>query len=276
MLTATLLALGAAVLHAGWNLAAKRSSDRFGALWGQFIVAGVIAAVAVTIVGLPPARSLGFAALSGLIHVPYVVYLARAYDRSDFSVVYPVARGGGVVLAALGGALVLGDHLHGWAWPALGVIAVGLVSLAGRVRIAAVTDALVVALTIGAYSVSDAKGVRVAGTDRYVLVEFILLGVAVSVHGLATRRVPALRTAVMAQPWTVLASGLATLVTYGLVVAAFRYAPVGYVSGLRESSVVLAAIIGWRYESAGRWRLGAAGVVAAGVALLVVGQTVRP
>ena len=42
MLTATILALVAAVLHAAWNLSVKQSvSDRFIALWGQFFFAGV-------------------------------------------------------------------------------------------------------------------------------------------------------------------------------------------------------------------------------------------
>ena len=42
MLVATVLALTAALLHAGWNLRAKRSPDRLISLWGQFFVAGVV------------------------------------------------------------------------------------------------------------------------------------------------------------------------------------------------------------------------------------------
>ena len=43
MLVATLLALGAAVLHSGWNFVVKQSvGDRFLALWGQFFIAGLI------------------------------------------------------------------------------------------------------------------------------------------------------------------------------------------------------------------------------------------
>ena len=37
VLAATLMALAAAVLHAGWNLVAKRSAAPFIALWGQFL-----------------------------------------------------------------------------------------------------------------------------------------------------------------------------------------------------------------------------------------------
>lgn len=274
MLTATVYALVAAVLHAGWNLAAKRSPDRFGALWAQFLVAAVVAAIVLTIVGLPPARCLPWALLSAGVHVPYVIFLARAYDRGDFSVAYPIARGGGVVFAAIGGAVLLGDRLGLLGWVAIAVIVTGLVIIAGRVKPSALTDAVVVALTIGVYSVSDAKGVRVAGTDSYVFVGFVLLGTSLTAYALATGRTASLRTVLVAQPWTVVLSGLATVVTYSLVVAAFRLAPVGYVTGIRESSVVLAALIGWKYlgEGEGRLRLIASGVVLSGVVLLVVSR----
>jgi len=50
MLTATVLALVAAVLHAVWNLSVKQSDgDRFIALWGQFFVAGWLAALVLII-----------------------------------------------------------------------------------------------------------------------------------------------------------------------------------------------------------------------------------
>ncbi|NDF72380.1 MAG: hypothetical protein EB138_05350 [Actinobacteria bacterium] len=39
VLTATLMALAAACLHAGWNLAVKRNVDSGLALWGQFFIA---------------------------------------------------------------------------------------------------------------------------------------------------------------------------------------------------------------------------------------------
>ena len=68
-------------------------------------------------------------------------------------------------------------------------------------------------------------------------------------------------------------SGLASLVTYGLVLVAVRYAPVGYVAALRESSVVLAALAGWKLLGEGdhRRRLTAAMVVFTGLLVLVFG-----
>ena len=111
MLTATLLALAAAVLHAGWNLWVKQSGDRWIALWGQMTMAGIGGIIITAIVGLPPHFVWWPAVASGLIHLYYIVALARSYDLADFSVTYPIARGTGALLAAVGGVMFLNDHL---------------------------------------------------------------------------------------------------------------------------------------------------------------------
>ena len=111
MLTATLLALAAAVLHAAWNLWVKQSGDRWIALWGQMTMAGIGGIIVIAFVGLPPNFVWWPAVASGLIHLYYLVALARSYDLADFSVTYPIARGSGALLAALGGVLFLSDHL---------------------------------------------------------------------------------------------------------------------------------------------------------------------
>ena len=63
-----------------------------------------------------------------------------------------------------------------------------------------------------------------------------------------------------------------SVLTYGLVLVAVREAPVGYVTALRESSVLLAAFIGWRFldEGSMRRRTLAASIILGGLVLLVV------
>jgi drug/metabolite transporter (DMT)-like permease len=63
-----------------------------------------------------------------------------------------------------------------------------------------------------------------------------------------------------------------SMLTYGLVLAAVRRAPVGYVAALRESSVVAAAFIGWRYldEGSVRRRTIAAAIILGGLVLLIL------
>ncbi len=274
MLLATVLALTAAGLHAGWNLAIKQGGDRFLALWGQFTLAGAIGLVIIVSVGGFPAGGWWWALLSGTIHVPYCWFLARAYDHGEFSLVYPMARGGGALLAAIGGLALLDDHLSHLGMGAIVIVAGGLFLLAGKARGPELWAALAVAVTIGAYSVSDAKGIRSTDNVLYALATFVGTGTMTTAFGLATGRASAMRAAMRINWRRYLVLGIASSFTYGLVQLAFRRAPVGYVTALRESSVVIAAFAGSRVlgEAAGRRRMVASGVVVAGLITLVVAR----
>lgn len=280
MLAATLLALSAAVLHAGWNLAVKRTThERFVALWAQFGFGGVVAAVALVLSGGMPAAGWKWAALSGCIHLPYSLLLGRAYGHGDFSQVYPIARGGGAFLAAIGGIALLGDHARAWTIVAILIIAVALVMLAGRAKGPAVMLAGGVSLTICVYTLLDSKGSRVTKVPGSAIISQLGYGyataiatlVSLSAFGVASGRTPALRAAVKVDWRRFLLAGIASLITYSLVLVAVRYASVGYVTALRESSVVLAALVGWKFlgEGDSKRRLTASGIVLAGLVMLV-------
>lgn len=272
MLTATLLALIAAVLHAGWNLAVKQSPhERFIALWAQFGFGGLVAVVALIATGGIAGDGWKWAVLSGCVHLPYTLLLGTAYGHGDFSQVYPIARGGGAFLAAIGGVMLLGDNAKAWTIVAIVTIAVGLALLAGRSRGPAVLLAVGVAITICAYTLLDSKGSRETDQVGYGFATAIMTMVSLSGYGLGTGRLAALRTAVRVDWLRFLLAGVASLTTYTLVLVAVRYASVGYVTALRESSVVLAALIGWRFlgETDSKRRLTASGIVLTGLVLLV-------
>ena len=276
MLLATCLALASAVLHAGWNLAAKRAEgDRFVVLWAQFAVSGAIAAVllaAHTVVVGMPASGYGWGLISGLVHLPYLWLLGLAYTHGDFSVSYPIARGGGAALAAVLGIALLGDHLGTGEVLGIAIVVSGLCLLSSGATRGNVLIALAVAVTIGAYTTVDAHGARSSGSVAYVLATFAATGCTTSVFGVATGRTAAF-AAVLRRYWRrALVTGVAALVTYAMVLVAVRHAPVGYVAALRESSVVLGAFAGWRLlgEANHRRRITAALVVCAGLVTLVV------
>ena len=276
VLLATVLALGAAVVHAGWNLSVKHTTaDRYLMLWAQFLVAGSLSLVALVVFGGLTWAAWPYALASGAVHIAYVSLLARSYRLGDLSLTYPIARGGGAVMAAIGGALVLHDDLRPLAWLGLAVAAAGLLSFARR---SAGTSALVaagmLAVVIGMYSVVDARGSRLAERATYVFGSSVANAFFVSVHGLATGRSRLLLVEARRYRRRIVGAGVATLAVSVLVLTAVRYAPVGYVSALRESSVVLAAFLGWRVlgERMGRARIVSAIVVVAGLVLLVAGR----
>jgi drug/metabolite transporter (DMT)-like permease len=275
-LLATVLALGAAVLHAGWNLAAKQSGDRFLALWGQFVVAGAISCVALAvwwIVDLP-GIAWGWAVLSGIVHVPYLALLAASYDRGDFSLAYPIARGGGALLAAVGGVMLLDDALSPVSALGIALAASGLAVLGfGRGRVHLGTP-LLVAASIGTYTLIDSAGARRSDDGAaYALAVFACIGVACALWAVMQRRWRDVVAWARAAPGRTAGTGAAAVLTYGMVMLAVQRAPVGYVAALRESSVVLAAYAGWRVLDEGdhRRRLASSVVVLAGLILLIAG-----
>jgi drug/metabolite transporter (DMT)-like permease len=273
VVAATLLALGSAALHASWNLLVKTSSDRLLAAWGFYLAGGILFLPAFAIVGVPGADTLPFLAASSIVHVVYVVALTRAYHHADFSFAYPLARGGGALLAAIGGVLFLADSLAPLAWLAIAIVVGGLASLvgpqAGRV---ALLWAGLTAAAIGTYTTLDAAGARRSSGLGYgiaiTLGGGIVLSAALLFSGRVDRIAPALR-----REWRrFLVGGACSTLAYSLVLAGARLAPVGYVAALRESSVVLGAAAGWLFlhERLGRARLASAGAVTTGLVLLIV------
>jgi drug/metabolite transporter (DMT)-like permease len=274
VLFATLLALASATLHAAWNLFVKTSDDRELAAWGQWIAGGLLFLPFLLFAGLPEADSWPFLLSSSLIHIAYIYALVSAYHHGDFSLAYPLARGGGALVAALLGAVFLSDALPLGAWLALFVVAVGLASLVRPgAPPAEIGYALLTALMIGWYTVVDTAGSR--HTDdgfAYAVVLVFVSGVAMSVVALARGRGGDLVASLPEQWWRYVLSGACLTAAYGLVLIAVRHAPVGYVAALRESSVVIGALLGWLLlkESLGRRRLRSSIVVAAGLVALVI------
>jgi drug/metabolite transporter (DMT)-like permease len=265
-LDALALALGAAALHALWNLLLAREQDTQAASAVALLALVATLALPATLTWRVDADAAPFIAGSAGLELAYVALLAAAYRRYELSVVYPVARGLAPVLALV---LVV---VAGGARPAVlgivGVLAVatGVVLVRGlRASRSGLALALVIACAIAGYTVVDRYGIRHAAAGPYLLL--VMLGPAFLypwVVGWARVRA-ALR------PVT-LVVGAASASAYLLVLLALRLASAPAVAAVRETSVVLAtaaaAVI--LRERVGAARLGGAVLVAAGVALLAL------
>ncbi len=276
VLLAAGLALFAAVLHASWNLVVKQTGDRFLALWSQFVFAGSFALLGIvgwTIIDGRPNIAWWWSIISGCGHLPYVLLLAKAYDKNDFSLTYPIARGAGALSAAILGLIFLGDDLSALSMAGIAVVIFGLWVLVSGQPINNIFPALGVAATIGVYSVVDAYGARNSDPVAFALSVFVSGAVTITIWALLTRAKD-LKTFLVAQWKPALFGGTMSIISYSLVVYAFTLAPVGYVATMRESSVVIAALAGWKYlkEDDHRRRLTSATVVVLGLVVLVAGR----
>lgn len=125
------LVVVAAVAHAGWNCFVKRVASGGAAfVWLTAACSTVLylslAALVVLHAGLPPPHiGLLGVLVSAVLHLAYFVLLQRGYAVGDMSVVYPLARGTGPLLALLLAVLLLDER------PGLTGVAGGLLVVLG-------------------------------------------------------------------------------------------------------------------------------------------------
>ncbi|MGQ0825135.1 MAG: EamA family transporter [Actinomycetota bacterium] len=276
MLFATVLALASAGLHATWNLFIKTSDDRELAAWGQFVAGGLLFLPVLVVGEFPDDDAWPHLVASSIVHVAYVHALIAAYHHGDFSLAYPLARGGGALVAAVVGAVVLSadDNLSLGAWTALVIVAAGLASLVrSGAPPAELAYAVLTAAIIGTYTVIDSAGAR--RTDdgfAYACALVIATAGTLTIAGVARGRGRDLIASVRGAWLRSLVTGACLTMAYGLVLVAVRHAAVGYVATLRESSVVIGALLGWLVlgEALGRRRTVSSVIVAVGLVALVV------
>jgi drug/metabolite transporter (DMT)-like permease len=271
----TVAVLVAAVLHAGWNALLKGGTDRLATVVLLDLTGLVLAALALPLVPAPAPAARALLVGSVLLHVGYELLLLRSYRLGDLSQVYPLARGSAPLLVAAFAGLVLGERLGPWQLAGLAGVCAGLLLLleagagpSGRGR--AVRPALATGVLIAAYTVADGLGVRRAGTDLgYVAWLFLLHGLPIPLVALAVRG-RGLGAGLRGQLGPGVAAGVLAVAAYGLVLWAQRRGALAVVAALRETSVLVAALIGSLVfgERFGRRRVLAAALLAAGIVVL--------
>lgn len=291
-LGALALVLLAGLIHASWNIAAKRAGGdvRFAAF------TTVVNCIAWAPVGLwlawsaLPAwgrREWGLLGASALLHTGYYLMLLRGYRKADLTVVYPLARGAGPLLSSLAAILLLGEHLTALGGFGIAGVVAGVFLIAGGPALwrrsrdpaerARVHKGMFYGLASGAfiagYTVVDGYGVKVLLMSP-ILVDYVGSLLRVFVVGPAVLRNVAEAKQQWRQQWKyALFVGIVSPVSYVMVLYAMQVAPLSHVAPAREVSMLFAALIGGQLLGEGdRWlRLLGAACIAAGVMALALG-----
>jgi len=224
---------------------------------------------------LPPAReSWAFLAGSTLIHLFYYAFLVASYRFGDLSQVYPISRGISPVIVATGAWYFAGEVMSARAWSGLFLITGGIAIIffarkRGHSNWKAIAAALLTGLTIASYTVVDGLGIRASQSPLgYIGWLFVLEFLSsIAILSYRWRSLPHISYRVYGIG---LIGGIVSAIAYGLAMYAQNLAPLGAVSAIRESSVLIAALIGvvWFKERPWKPRIFAAIVVVAGVVVL--------
>jgi drug/metabolite transporter (DMT)-like permease len=299
--TALTLILAAALAHATWNLFSKQASAAGASsfVWLMSLTAtGLYAPVVAVSVLLSPPRLTPldwvFMIGTGLLQAGYFLFLQAGYRLGDLSLVYPLGRGTGALLAALAGIVLLGERpgpagISGIVLVVLGVLVLGAPGRgAGRApssvapvpsgpQPAAASRAVIFALVTGAFIASYTLW------DKYAV---STLSVPPLIQGYASLPVMALvlapsalrqrgRTRRVWRAYRPQVTGAAVLspLAYILVLIAMSFTAVSAVAPAREVSVLAGVILGRRLLGEGSLarRLTAAAAIAAGIVCIAVG-----
>lgn len=264
--SALLLALAAAALHAFWNLLVARAEDAEAATAVVLAVSVVVFAPAAAATWRLEAEAVPYAAGSAAFELGYIALLGAAYHRAELSVVYPVARGTAPVLVLVASVVALAARPSAAEAVGVVVVACGVFLVRGARGGRGVALGMAIAACIAGYTLLDSRGVRHANPLSYL--EVVLAApAAVYLASLVARKRAAVRRELGA---VAVVAGAAAFGAYALVLAALRLASAASVAAVRETSVVIAVALAAVVlrERVGPARLAGAGAVVVGVALL--------
>ena len=273
-LPVTLAVLGAALLHASWNVLLKSGDDKELESISIAVGSGAVALVAAPFFSAPSAASWPWLVGSALVHILYFVFLAGAYRWGELSYTYPVMRGGGPMIVALVGAIALGEILPMKETVGVLLICAGVLAFAaGRHDRRATGFAIANAVVIATYTLIDGQGARISGAPvSYTLWFFAANGVVLLVYGWTRGRGAAMATYARTRWPRAVIGGVLALGAYGTAIWAMTRAPIALVAVLRETAVIFAAILSAIFlrEKMTRRRLVATGAVMLGLIALKV------
>jgi drug/metabolite transporter (DMT)-like permease len=289
--TALALVLSAALIHAGWNLAAKRVPGG-GALFvwcyytvGAVVFAPVLATLLLTRSYEPRPAWLVAIVGNAVLHIAYGVVLQRGYTIGDLSVVYPLARGTGPLLSGAFAVLVLHERpgplaLLGGLLIVVGVLVIGF----GRPASAAeaqdrsrrrlgIAFGVLTGAVIAGYTLWDAHSVTALAVPPVIYFGDATLLQSTLMLPMAMRFRPRVARIWHDHKIEAIIIGIASPVAYLLVLFALQRAPVSLVAPARGVSIVFGGLIGWLvlHEPNPARRLAGAVVVLAGIAAIAVG-----
>lgn len=270
-----LAVLAAAVMHAAWNAMVKVRGDRLAALGLIDAWALLLALAAAPLVAFPPATVWAYLLASLAVTTLYRVLLVAAYDRGDLGQVYPLMRGSAPLFVAVLAAVAAGERLSPSGYAGVAVLSAGILSLVSWSRLDArqsrvVGLALATGATIACYTLIDSLGVRTAGDVlMYVVWLEVIEHLPLPLYLALTRR-DGFRDLLLRDWRTGVTGAAAKIGAYGLVLWAVSVAAIAQVAALRETSVIIAALIGHFLfrEPFGAKRILASALVAAGILLL--------
>ena len=194
-----------------------------------------------------PTTSIWFFILATtFLHGLYRYSVVKSYQYGDLSFVYPIARGGSVLIIGLVSILILGANIN-----LVGILGIILICF-GLFLISFLTAkkfnrfAFIIATTtaalIATYTILDGIAVRLS-ENAFTFIYWMLLlnGIPMLIYAFFSQT--GLRKKNSYKVTDGIVAGVLAILGYGLVVWSMQFIEIAYVSSIREISIVLATLL---------------------------------
>ncbi|HET7579446.1 MAG TPA: EamA family transporter [Bacillales bacterium] len=278
-LVALVLILLSAFMHATWNYYSKRAQGGVAFTWLFMAISTVIYAPFAILVILYQHSHFDwidglFIAGSTVIHLIYFLVLQKGYKVGDLSVVYPVARGTGPMLAAIAAIFIYNEQPSFIEFLGVFLIVLSVFFLTGGVKVLKNSASflplmygLIVGVIIASYTLLDKGSVSVLLIPPLLYNYGSILGQFILLSPLAAQRRQEIRHEWKVHRKEAFMIAVLSPLAYILVLTAMIFTPVSHVAPVRELSILIGTFMGTRLlaEGFGKQRIAAAGAMVAGV-----------
>ncbi|HYI95361.1 MAG TPA: EamA family transporter [Bryobacteraceae bacterium] len=267
-----------AITHAYWNFLLKRSGGSPAVIGLSKIAEAIILGpLLFTGIGTDPTRLTELWRLpvvgAALVFLNYV-FLTAAYRRGELSLVYPISRGAILMFLPPLALLTIGETITALGWVAIGLIVIGIgsVQVPGAIRGTATIYALVAAFTAACYTIWDKQAVQALTPLTYFSAYTVLVGFAYLFILVRTTSMDSALAVWRLERGVIVQVAILNIGSYMLTLMALRSGHASYVIALRQLSIAVGAILGWRLlgEALSPMRQLGVGLVVAGCVLLAL------
>lgn len=271
-----------AFMHATWNYLSKRSKGGITFVWLFMVVSVVVyAPFAVGVFIFQDSKigwgGFGFIIGSTVIHLAYTLTLQKGYKIGDLSLVYPVARGTGPMLAALAAIFIYHEQPTIIEFCGIFLVVSSVFILTGGFQIfkrsASVLPfvyGLVVGIMIASYTLWDKGAVSVLLIPPLLYFYGSMMGQLILLTPFVWQRRSEIRKEWRRNKTEAIGIGLLNPLAYLLILTVMIVVPVSHVAPVREISILIGTVMGTRLlsEGFGLRRVVAAGAMVTGVVIV--------
>ena len=245
-----LLIFFAAFLHALWNIIIKSLKNSLVGMAMKVFFQSIIFFPVIFFVPLPVGITWLFLICSLILHTVYFILLGIMYNRSDLTFIYPIARGCAPFFVTILSLIFFVDHIPllgilGILVISLGLIIISLENYKKNIDFKLISISLFIALMIAMYTFFDGAGVRSVGKSETYIVWNFFLGGWISIAYVYVTEKKELFELQLKEFFLILIASIISFSAYAIIMWSMKHEPIGFVASLRESSIIMASLIGY-------------------------------